>query len=227
MVKKDKEFKNKVKQKYKEDTKKQTKVLKNLHKLDKKRKKMFLHISSSKSTYNLHRQNRTERYELGLTMSKNLSMLRSGSKVNFTSQDNLLQTQKKPKRKKIAQIVESPSKILSSDSEFDEMSPKKYFDYCNVISQVNSETADKYRMMPLQRSSDQDEIYRHAALDKIESDGLKEINDGTQHGWLASQQETDNESDVPMISNIKHSMDESKSKHSHDKQGKQSVVSQI
>jgi hypothetical protein len=129
MVKKDKEIKTKQKLRYKEEAKKQTKVLKNLQKLDKKRKKILIQVSSSKSTLNIYNPNKTERSELGLTMNKNLSMLKSASKYNFASQESLLKTQKKPKMKKINEKVDSPSKILSSDSEFDEMSPKKYLDY--------------------------------------------------------------------------------------------------
>lgn len=70
-------------------------------------------------------------------------------------------------------------------------------------------------MMPLQRKFDNNEIYT-PSINKVDSDVLQEINDGTQHGWLASQQETDNDSDIPMISNIKHSKDGVKSKQSHD-----------
>lgn len=64
------------------------------------------------------------------------------------------------------------------------------------MSQMTSEKAEKYNIMPLQRYSDVSEnnIYSPPRFENIESDGLREINDGTQHGWLASQHETENDS---------------------------------
>ena len=53
-------------------------------------------------------------------------------------------------------------------------------------------------MIPLQRNrrSEERENYETEELDMVDNDCLRDINDGTQHGWLASQHETDNDSNL-------------------------------
>lgn len=195
MAKRQKEIKQKQSKMFKETEKKQQRIVKNLQKLAKKSKNLLSHISNSKSTLNIHKANETERSNLGLTMTKNHSILRTSSKV-LLSGTKLAKTQRKPKMKKIKAKIDSPSKILSSDSEFDEMSPKRFLDYWGVISQYHSDNADNNYMMPLQRNrrTDEKEHYDTEALEIVDNDWLRDINDGTQHGWLASQHETENES---------------------------------
>ena len=197
MLKKRKEWKQKENNRYKIEEKKRLKVLNNLHKLAKKKTKIINTVTESKSNMHIQKYKPVEKSELGTTMSKNLSMLKSASS-NTLIGNKLYKTQKKPRTKKIKQKIDSPSKILSSDSELDEMSPRRYIDYCNIMTQLDSEKVNKYKMMPLQRRSESNEpdLQTPARFETIGSDCLRDINDGTQHGWLASQQETDNESEI-------------------------------
>lgn len=128
MVKKDREIKKKERKRYNENTNIQLKVIDNLNKLDKKRKKLVTE-SHSKNKLNLYNLNKTEKYESGLTMSKNASMQKSTSKNNLTSRSKMVKTQKKPKTRRIITKVDSPSKILSSDSEMEDMDPDDYLEY--------------------------------------------------------------------------------------------------
>jgi len=135
------------------------KVLKNLQKLDKKRKKMFANLANSKSSLNVYNLDKTEKSELGTTVYKNSSVVKSGSKNHLASTSSLMKTQRKPKTKKIRTKAESPSKILSSDSEMEDMSPKHYLDYCNLMSQLNSENTEKYKMMSLKEDLQNENEY--------------------------------------------------------------------
>lgn len=129
MIKKGKEMKKKEKNKYNVNTQTQLKVMKNLKKLDKKRKKIFANTTNSKSTLDLYNLNKTERQNIGLSMSKNIRMQKSASKNNLTSRTKILKIQKKQKAKKLKSKVDSPSKILSSDSELEDMDPNDYLEY--------------------------------------------------------------------------------------------------
>jgi len=129
MIKKGKEMKKKEKNKYNVNTQTQLKVMKNLKKLDKKRKKIFANTTNSKSTLDLYNLNKTERQNIGLSMSKNIRMQKSTSKNNLTSRTKILKIQKKQKAKKLKSKVDSPSKILSSDSELEDMDPNDYLEY--------------------------------------------------------------------------------------------------
>ena len=150
MIKKAKEYRSKENQILREKEIKQQKVFENLTKLA-KRRKLVSNQANSKSTLSIENQNLTERSDLGITLvSKNLSVLKSVSKNQLHS-SKLIKTQKKPKMKKITQKWESPNKMLSSDSELEDLSPERYAEYWNIISQFNSEKADKWRAMPLQR----------------------------------------------------------------------------
>lgn len=164
MVKKNKEWVQKENQRYKDEEKKQQKVIKNLHKLASKRRKMLETISHSKSSLQINNYQNPDRTHLASAFPKNMSSLQNPSKSTLSQKH--LKTQKKPRTKKIKQRVDSPSKILSSDSEFEEMSPQRYIDYCNLMSQVESEKAYKYRMMPLQRHSDAHESVRSNRLEE-------------------------------------------------------------
>lgn len=68
--------------------------------------------------------------------------------------------------------------------------------------------------MPLRRSSDAPgtNLYTPGRIESLNSDCLKEINEGTQHGWLASQHETDNESKVSSHERKHYKEEEQKSK---------------
>lgn len=197
MIKKAKEYRSKENQILRDKEIKQQKVFENLTKLA-KRRKLVSNQANSKSTLSIENQNLTERSDLGITLvSKNLSVLKSVSKNQLHS-SKLIKTQKKPKMKKITQKWESPNKMLSSDSELEDLSPERYAEYWNIISQFNSEKADKWRAMPLQRQHKNQEqhLMTPPKIDKIQWDGLNEINEGTQNGWLASQHKTDKNSDI-------------------------------
>ena len=129
MIKKGKEMKKKEKNNNNVNTQTQLKVMKNLKKLDKKRKKIFANTTNSKSTLDLYNLNKTERQNIGLSMSKNIRMQKSASKNNLTSRTKILKIQKKQKAKKLKSKVDSPSKILSSDSELEDMDPNDYLEY--------------------------------------------------------------------------------------------------
>ena len=197
MIKKAKEYRSKENQILREKEIKQQKVFENLTKLA-KRRKLVSNQANSKSTLSIENQNLTERSDLGITLvSKNLSVLKSVSKNQLHS-SKLIKTQKKPKMKKITQKWESPNKMLSSDSELEDLSPERYAEYWNIISQFNSEKADKWRAMPLQRQHKNQEqhLMTPPKIEKFQWDGLNEINEGTQNGWLASQHKTDKNSDI-------------------------------
>jgi hypothetical protein len=171
MTKKNKEYKIKQNKDVKLNEKKQQKVFKNLQRLAKKSKKLLSHVSNSKTILHIQKTNITERSELGMTMNKNLSLLRTNSK-NTLSANKLTKTQRKPKTYRIRAKVDSPSKIMSSDSELDDLSPRRYLDYYNVRSNFDSETAEKYRAMPLQRNlgGHHHIVEQPTRLDNLETD---------------------------------------------------------
>jgi predicted extracellular nuclease len=128
MIKKHKEIRQRQTQRYLEEEQQQQKVLDNLQKLAYKRRKILTQVANSKSTINIYKINDNERSDLAMTLNKNMSLLKSSSK-NTLSTHKLLKTQRKPKTKKIKPKVDSPSKLLSSDSELEEMSPREYLKY--------------------------------------------------------------------------------------------------
>ena len=91
--------------------------------------------------------------------------------------------------------------MLSSDSELDELSPERYAEYWTILSQFNSDKVDKLQTMPLQQPIwNKQRLITPPKIDRIQSDGLQEINEGTQNGWLASQHKTDKDSDESLSS---------------------------
>ena len=77
------------------------------------------------------------------------------------------------------------------------------------MSQINSEKAEKYKMMPLKRDSEKD-YEPPPQLNKMISEEFKDSIVGSQHGWLASQHEIENEVEDPAITNKKHPIEEFK-----------------
>lgn len=74
-------------------------------------------------------------------------------------------------------------------------------EYVNIISKMKSENTEIVENSRRDRYSNQEQLNTPSRLDQIESDGLRDINEGTQHGWLASQNHTENDSPVISHSN--------------------------
>lgn len=114
-------------------------------------------------------------------------------------EEKLTKTQKKVKRRRTQKVgIDSPTRLLSSDSEFDEMSPNQYLEYVDILSRFKSDQSEQRQQIPLQMQLEEDKYQESPSkVDQLDSDGLRDINHGTQHGWLASQHETDNDSPLP------------------------------
>lgn len=118
-------------EKIKEEESKHLKVLNNLKKLAKKQKKILTNIPSArpkiKAKYN-------EKSDLGKTMLKSSILSKDVDPYNAATSRKLNKTQRKPKIKRIDRNkISSPSKLLSSDSELNELSPERYRGKSNAL----------------------------------------------------------------------------------------------
>ena len=175
------------------------KVYNNLKKLAKKQKKI---INNATNKNNKIKHKYLDKSDHGKTFLKSSILSKHTDTYYMDSNSKMTKTQRKPKIKRINKQnkIESPINLFNSESDSNDFSQSKPNKCLNIISKLNNEgTVPQTEPRRLYNTNDgeQYQILTPGRLDNIESDGLGEINEGTQHGWLASQHHTENDSPMP------------------------------
>ena len=143
-----------------------------------------------------------DKSDYGKTFLKSSILSKDTDNYYMANNSKIIKTQRKPKIKRIHKQnkIGSPINLFNSESEINEISEEESNKWINIISKLDNEPSiPQTEPRGLQVKAQENQILTPGRLENIESDCLGEINEGTQHGWLASQHHT--EDDLPMPSN--------------------------
>ena len=134
------------------------------------------------------------------TFLKSSILSKESDTYYMANNSKIMKTQRKPKIKRIHKQnkIESPTNLFNSELEINEISEEKSNKWANIISKIDNESfMPQTEPRHLHFKAQEYQILIPGRLENIESDCLGDINEGTQHGWLASQHHTEDDSPMP------------------------------